>query len=520
MNRYLKRLIIAIFISAGCYGANLAWFKLDNSPIKSETGKSPIARLSAADNDVQRKPQTRIIWQSLAKNDDLFTGEAVRTSDKAEAKIHLLKSGATISMEPNSLIVLEENEHGINLDFLEGNLFIAQSENSANEDLTLKTKSAEVKIGAATEVSASHAEDGQIDLAVVKGQAELQQGNKTLKLDPLHSAQIGSTDSKIEIRRLQILSPRTSEPLTLDLIKGEKVEVKFSPPPPGYKVNAQWGPSRADLIHSSAIVDADSGRWMLPVKSGKWFLRISATSEDKVQPSYSSPTISFTVGQKAVPTTAMVKPNQEFKAPPPNVVPQAKMVWAKVDSIQEYSSAQPSLFVQWLPFDHAHMYRYRLNDEKTWITTKQTSISISVPADGDYHFKAEAIDESGNTIAELEPRIFSLRKSPLLPAPRWLNADTILKSDEQGNLNIEWHKVEGAKYYLMILETEDGKVIDKKEIKRTTASLSSMKPGQYRIKIKSVDSALRESVNSAEREFSVPKVSELKAPRIKNVKVK
>ena len=72
----------------------------------------------------------------------------------------------------------------------------------------------------------------------------------------------------------------------------------------------------------------------------------------------------------------------------------------------------------------------------------------------------------------------------------------------------------------MILENEEGKVVDKKTISRTTASLNRLKPGQYKVKLKSVDGLQRPGEESQPKELVVPAVSDIRAPKIMNMKVK
>ncbi len=87
-------------------------------------------------------------------------------------------------------------------------------------------------------------------------------------------------------------------------------------------------------------------------------------------------------------------------------------------------------------------------------------------------------------------------------------------------MSFAWEQVEGAKHYLMVLESQDGKVVDKKEISRTTASFSKLKPGQYKIRLKSVDELKRPSAEDSHKDLVVPTMSDIKAPKIKNMKVK
>jgi hypothetical protein len=170
-------------------------------------------------------------------------------------------------------------------------------------------------------------------------------------------------------------------------------------------------------------------------------------------------------------------------------------------------------------------YRYKVTPkaggEAEWHTTKQTLFDIPVASEGEYDAVVEAVNAKGQTIAQTETRTFKVKRRPLLPAPQWAqNTPETIKSDAKGNLSLNWQEVDGAQHYLMILENEDGKVVEQKEVTRTTASLNRLKPGQYKVKLKSVDSLKRPGLESPAKPVVVPSLSDIRAPKIKQMKVK
>lgn len=702
MHRNLRRLAIALFISASGFAATQFWF---NSGVKGvrNANQKPVANLSETTNDVKRKPQKRVIWESVSKNDDLYPGEAIRTSSNGEAKIRLVKSGTVIHLDPDSLVVLEETGSGLSLDFLQGNLFVQSTNTGATDDLTLKTGKGEIKLKSA-DMSLSKDQGGQVSLEVYKGQAELQQGSQKLSLEKDKSASLGEKGMTIAKDRVQILYPQAGDSILLNLTKAEKLDVTFKPLPAGYSVAAEWGQNRTNLKAAGTPVAGDAGKIILPGKSGKWFLRLTAQSSDPALPPLNSIIVPVNIEPKSPPALveptaeqAVIKPSQEaavrfrwvnrnqlesqilevagdpgfknvkvkqtlkgdegsFESPlpdgsyfwrvtgflkvkdktealmspvvkfsahstyeikPPTLVwpadqqrlsysdaqksgvtfkwqatpglntfhaliekktadgwkpvidkefetlttkladpasgtyqwkvstldpkggaakPSAtfsfvieempKLEWASQPSLYEYPTPTPTLHAQWKPTASAASYRYRIAaknnaNEPEWIATKQSVLEANLPADGDYEATVEALNAKGQTIAQSDPRTFTIKRKPLLPAPQWAqNTPESFKADPKGNLSFGWEPVEGAKNYLMILEGEDGKVVDKKEVSRTTASYSRLKPGQYRVKLKSVDTLQRPSEESSTKELYVPSLSDIKAPKIKNMKVK
>jgi hypothetical protein len=204
-----------------------------------------------------------------------------------------------------------------------------------------------------------------------------------------------------------------------------------------------------------------------------------------------------------------------------------KIEWVQSPAEYEFPTPTPSLAARWKPLVQAPAsYRYRVTDKSSeidgeWHSTKQTAFDLPLKNEGEFEAVIEAVSAKGNTIAQSDVRIFKVKRRPLLPAPQWAqNTPELIKSDAKGNLSLDWQEVEGAEHYLMILENDQGRVIEQTQITRTTASLKRLKPGQYKVKLKSVDSLKRPGNESPPKPILVPSISDIKAPKIKNMKVK
>jgi hypothetical protein len=80
--------------------------------------------------------------------------------------------------------------------------------------------------------------------------------------------------------------------------------------------------------------------------------------------------------------------------------------------------------------------------------------------------------------------------------------------------------VEGAQRYLMVLESPDGKVVGQQEVSRNVASLSRLKPGEYQLHLQAIDGLKRLGPVGPSRKVQVPSTSDIRAPKIKAMKVK
>jgi len=701
MNRNLKRTVFAFAASASCFMGTVIWFNSEKRAAHT-SDRPPIARLNESLNDVQRKPLQRVIWESVSKNDNLYAGEAIRTSAGSEAKILFVKSGTVIHLEPESLVVLEENAKGLVLDFLEGNMYVQSTEGDKASDLTLKAGSGEIKLQSA-DLSLSREKSGEVNMAVHKGQAELQQGSQKIALDKESSATMGASGLRVDKDRVQILWPTAGEPVLLNLAKGEKLAVAFKPLPAGYKVAAEWGATRSNLRPLEISATGESGKLPVSGKAGKWFIRLSATSDNPAQPPMTSAVLAIHIDPKAAPTpieptaaepivnensavpvlfrwlnrhayesqvievasdakfkdvklkkvfnddtmefsealgegkffwrvtgflktkdkkealtseivaftvqsqwnmkaptlvapdneqrlsyldvekggvalrweapagvrrfkvTLQQKENNAWKTmaekeldatvikmaglkpgtyqwqiasvdPKTNaskasnyssftVAELPRVEWVETSGTYEYTSQGPSLRAAWKPYGENMKYRYRVDRSGTsakadWKAASEEFFETTLPVDGEYSAVVEAVDENGVTVAQSTAKNFNVRRTSLLPAPRWApNTPEIFKTDAKGNLNFAWEKVEGAEHYLLTLENESGEVVKSEEVQRTMASVNRLKPGEYKVHLKSVD-ALKRPGPANSKGLSVPNNSDISAPTIKRMKVK
>lgn len=703
MSRNLRRMLIALVISVTCSAVTWKFFG-----DKQQTGsgqKNPVADLSEGVNEVQRKPLRRVIWENISKDEVLYPGEAVRTASNAEAKILLRKNGATIHLEPDSLVVLEESDKGLSLDFLQGNMMVA----GGNGDLTVKTGSGEIKLNSA-DMSLSKDKSGEVNLEVLKGQAELQQGGQKVSLEKDKAATLSAKGVSVAKERLQILSPKANESVLLNLIKGEKATVNWTPLPAGYRISVDTGKSRSNFTRTGlASAGGETGTATFAAKPGKWFLRLNAEATDPKLPKLAPAIVPFVVEAKTPP--ALLEPSENaallrkdsddpitfawtnrhsyqsqvlevasdplfkqvkikqalagtatattgvlpdgffywrvtgflqvkdkaealssnalpfglssnWEVKPPRLLspvhqqrlsymdvqrnsgvnlkwqaspgvrrfhvtvtkqtsagivtildqtgetslakvidpvpgtylwkvaaidpkddaeklsevyeftidelPALEWVETNPDHIFEFATPTPSLRAEWKPLTpQPANYRYRVVadgqpiQDGRWLTTKQTLFDISLPQEGRYQASVEALNSRGQAIAATDVRTFTIRAQPLLPAPKWAEgAPDTFKSDAKGNLSFTWEQVDGAKNYMMILESEEGQVLEQRAVQRNTASLARLKPGQYQVKLKSVDINQRPGPIGEAKRISVPNVSDIRAPKIKTMKVK
>lgn len=713
MKKNLGRLAAALIISSGCFIATIVLF--DGNKGSSGHGDKPaMARLENAMNEVQRKPVQRVIWETVSKNDDLFPGEAIRTAPNAEAQLFFKKTKTTIHLDPDSLVVLEENDKGVSLDFLQGNMFVQSAQGAdagTGEGLTVKTGNGEIKLKSA-DMSLSKNKNGNVDLEVHRGEAELKQGSKKTSLNKDKSAELTENGVSVSSERVHLLSPQAGEALFLNLSKGEKLDLTWKPLPKGYSVGVELGATRARLEKVAGLeTEGERGKLSLTGRPGSWYLRVVATSTDPKLPRIASAVVPFVVQPKSPPHLEEPGPNanilksapdaqtefrwstrhkfksqvleiaadplfktivhrenfkgeeaeansfsinladgnyywrvtgflhvkdktetlsskantfalnSKWEVKPPTLlspinqqhlsyldvqksgvtlkwqipqgvnhlkvevqyrvgsdwktlqvhdtettpyhltelkpgiyqwrvsslddkggVPKAaafqsftveqmpKIEWVETQPTvdYEYLTPTPTVRGRWKGLAvEPSTYRFKIAPDDqgiengTWVNTKQTQFEANLPSDGKYQVQVEAVNAKGTLLGQSDVKTFYVHHRPLLPAPQWASSTPeVLKGDGKGNLHLGWEQVEGAQRYLMVLESPDGKVVDKREISRNTASLNRLKPGQYEVHLQAIDELKRPGASSETRKVEVPEKSDIRAPKIKAMKVK
>jgi len=428
MQRNLLRILIALILSIGGYVGTEYWFR-SSTPLVTVHKERPIARLFDLSLEVQRKPAGRVIWERLHRGDEVFTGESIRTVQDSQAHLRLFKNGASVHLDPESLIVLEENDRGLVLDFLEGHLLVEAGEEAPGE-LTLKSSEGELRLQAATDIAMSKDDKGKVDIEVIRGVAQLDSGGKTQSL----SRQSPRSE------RIQILRPIPGV-----TIKGESVQIQWKPIGDSYHIVVEGGVTRQKLAPlDNAIANGSTGVIDLPRPPGLWFLRLQARSEKPGVPALSSNVFQVRLESEPLPL-----PAETLHPPTPSPVP--------------YGPA----------------------------------LRPTPPP---------------------RPKAVAVTNRPL-SAPLWSdNVPYIIESE--GDVRLEWQPVKGAKNYLLILESAEGEPVETQTVRRTTASLQQIKPGQYHVQVQAMDESRTLSAKSPKRRIEVRKSLEMTAPKIKSMKVK
>lgn len=475
MGKNVRRPILALIISSACYLGSE--FIFQNKSEKRMSDAKRVARLETAVNEVQRKPKQRVIWETITKNEDLFSGEAVRTSPLAEAQL-TFENGTKIHLDPDSLIVLEQNENGISLDFLQGNLFVQGG--AANDDMTLKTGNGDIKMNAA-DLSLSKAQNGNVSLEVHRGEAELNRGATKTALTKEKTTQLSDTGLSA-IDRVDILSPLAGETVYLNLTKGEKLTLNWKPLSAGYQMQVEYGPTRQGMRRLDSVHALGSdGRITLPTKPGSWNVRLVASSVDPKLPLKISAVIPLKVEAKSPP--ALVEPRENFTVRKSEPTASTSFKWL---SRHKFES-------QVIEIAGDPLFKNVKSRDALAGDTSQHSVALD---DGVYYWRVTGflrINGKADALASAKASFKVISnwqaKPPELKFPTAEQHLSFLDTQRAG-VTLKWNSPDGADRYKINVQRKD-----KNEWKDTlnevtetnSYHLVDLKPGIYQWKVATVD---------------------------------
>lgn len=478
MNRNIKRVAFALIVSAGSFFGTVVWFNAGQMESRV-TDSHPIAKLNESKLEVQRKPQRRVIWENVNKNDSLFAGETIRTSAGAEAEILLLKSNTIIKLEPESQVILEENEKGLSLNFLEGNLYVQSSGTTGDNGLTLKSGNSQVKLTSA-DLSLSKEQSGAVNMAVFKGQAELEQGGKKIALDKETSATLSGDQLSVDKDRIQVLWPKVSEPVLLNLVRNEQLEVRFKPLSPSYTVSVEWGKSRNKLQALPATVAGDQGRLQVESKSGQWYMKLVAKSSDPSLPQMSSMVFPVKIDPKASPT--LVEP-----------VAAEPFIKGAADGAVKFRWTSPHKYLSQVLEVATDKNFQDVKIKRTF--EDQTSKHDETLPEGWYFWRVTGyIESQGKQEALTSPIVRFMAKDKWElqpPVLTWPSNGQLLTygSTQREGVILKWQAPAGVKKFDIQLFKKNGTqwtAVSEKQVDVAILPFIDPKPGQYRWRVSSV----------------------------------
>jgi hypothetical protein len=292
----ISRLTMPAIISLMGLAITQAWYvKTSETRIVRGQSGSAIAILTTKNDIIERRPTTRIIWERLGQGEQLFGGEAVRTGPSASGRITFLKSGMSIGIEPDSLVIMEESNGKLQLNLVNGGVFVkseAAAETAAgkrgSEQPILKAGDKKIELSSkSSEVNLSVSESGMANVSVAKGNAQIAGASgKTETLTQGTSKALSTSAGTPSI--LEFLGPRSGASIPISG-SNDSISIGWSNAPENATVFIESGTTRDGLVRLQQSVTAKTGKINLPVRPRDFFWRLVAVKDGKILAA--SPTI-------------------------------------------------------------------------------------------------------------------------------------------------------------------------------------------------------------------------------------
>lgn len=300
MKKQIQRLAIAAVISSSVFTGTYLWYKHSASDNSDRGAEKPVAYVAKLQDDIQRRPASRLLWQLIYTGEPLYNGEAVRTSERGEVRIQFVDSDSFLDLEPDSLIVIKKDNGDIALDLMEGSLFVnAKNTSDKQPAIVLNSDSGKVDLSKAS-ASLSKSRSGTVDVQVLEGKASIKGSNGESR----------DVENRTNVR---ILTPLPTRPILKNVDDLSPIPFQWQGFPRETQVTVWTGPSRR-LLKEAQVVPINQSHTAISLPFGRHFWKLTAATPDgKViaeSPTYRveivaryAPTVVFPLASAIIPIT-------------------------------------------------------------------------------------------------------------------------------------------------------------------------------------------------------------------------
>lgn len=485
MSLDFSRLLFALALSISTYLGTTYWYIHSAPRENQDQAKSPVAQLIEFENDVQRKPAKRLIWEALSHSDNLFSGESIRTNKRSTAKIQMLTTNAAIRLEPESLIVLREGTSGLELDFIEGNMFLKGQINVASGDTQILADDAEVAL--------TRTGLYPIELQVLSGEAKLNGPKDSVVIGESKSVELGPNGKRDVSDSLQWISPKPDAHIWLNLSKNETAELKWKPIATDDRVQLKVGESRDKLkLHAEKSFHARDGRAKILLPAGRSYLQLIVLDSEGKE-TLSSSVIPVQINA-TLPPTALAPAEQVRRERPtdPLLFKWVSNLPAKSFVVQVASQADPKKVV----------LQKSVNG-----TLHEVNVDLQ---DGSYIWRVVGFLGKDQTPLNSDPVQFKLEtlSGPKPPELIYPKADHHWSWFEIKNLGVDfkWSPSPETKTYKIEVLTSKANGLEteaQQETDQTWIRLPTLAPGQYHWRVSAFSAISKDPLKSETRIFIV-----------------
>lgn len=497
MTFYIRKIVLGLALSCAGIVLSYAWYKFDlsRSKVLDTENKKTVAHLSESKNEVQKKQANRVIWQSVDIDEALHAGEAVRTSADSEAKI-IFNSGAQVQMDPDSVVVIEEVGDKINLDFVKGNLFFKGGGKKDQLGLRSGSTNIDLKNG---EVALNKSQDGKaLDVQVLRGTAELSQGDKKVLLDTEKGGTVDEKGLSIAQQFLKAKAPLAFSKMYIQTAKKEPVVFEWEKLPENFDVYLEIGDRREKLSRMYPKVSGKLGMMAMQLKLGNYFWRLVAVDNKDATKIYYTPVNKISVLAEVAP----------------------KLIQPADDSVATLSAQTQTLSLRWSNPSKLEKLHVEISKDAQFsknVYSEQLADTgvheAAVTEDGVYYWRVagfragtsrEVVSNSGKFILKTKLELLP----PQLKEPKD-GSRVQIENIQNGLVFLKWDPVLGYNQYQIKVALGDKLVFEQKVNDVQQVRFTMAKPGSYKWAISTLNAEGNASQLSQQRLLIVEELPQL-----------
>ena len=404
--------------------------------------------------NTERKYAEYVIWEDIAANSPVYNYDSLRTFKGSAASIRL-KSGAEISLDEDTMIVLIADEKGVKINFDRGT--VSAKSGKAAGKISFNTKDTSISMNKG-ELAVKKGE-ASVDVNVSSGEALIDNGKGDIKkIDNNSAAHV--INGKTEVKKINIIPESPSDNTCYVTYKPvDSIKFKWKSGSAGEEtVQLSGDPGFGDIVYTSKT---SGGNHEFNVAPGDYYWRVVAGSE-------ASPVRKFTLFRDTLPEQVYPKNGESISVSENNGPVSFKWSRSELVSACEFEIA--------------------LNNDMTKSVKKtrviNNSISVEgVPA-GSIYWMVKRIYPEGFVILGPEKFIsgFTIERTIIARSkPKPIYDREMVVSTLTENIILNWEGCSGIKDYTVDISSdrEFKKILRSSTLNVTFYNSGKMHEGKY-----------------------------------------
>jgi hypothetical protein len=499
MKPVTKRVLFASLVSISGIAALSIWYfrGFTHDPAQGINGQA-LGYLTSGNEGIERKPAERIVWRTLAQAEEVFVGDAVRTSSKSQGSVYLQATGTTLNLEPDSLIVLEENKDSFSIGLIEGGLSVkqdAQGTPPPKENVFEKFKKAVKKESASAVIAAPvikagkatvaldenkpadlnltmDAQNSEVAISVNKGNIAVIQENKKIEVKEGTVGEI-KKDGIDATGFIQPLTPRPGGKINIGPKGDRLIEFSWQPHQQQYPVRLRTGVKRESLSVIATAQNSSDTSLNTVLPAGSFFWQLVVLDPAGGRELTRSPI--FRNEALAITAPTLVTPLEQEKFVSRNGAHDIPFSWTVSPLFDELSLiiARDGEFKQII--------------HESSVIQKSTLLH-RIAEEGNYYCRLKARVSGSGEIILSQTRSFAVRKlrelSPPKPQKPQPEQQFMAYQFKKAGLLLEWQASEGAGSYQIELLKDGVAVKSADAVEVTEFKLGKVEAGSYKWRVR------------------------------------